>query len=82
MGSAFPATRIIRSDRSGVPARPATGSPIGRSHGKIILMPPGQHVGLQTDDAEAFCASLGFRPQPLFMSAISGEWLANEASKP
>src|SRR5437868_10256058 len=28
---------------------------------------PGQHIGLQTDDAEAFYTSLGFRPQPIFM---------------
>ena len=49
---------------------------------RLLDRVPGQHVGLQTDDAEAFYASLGFRPQPLFMSAISGEWLANEASKP
>ena len=49
---------------------------------RLIDRVPGQHIGLQTDDAEAFYASLGFRPQPLFMSAISGEWLANEANKP
>src|ERR1700745_1255300 len=30
---------------------------------------PGQHVGLQTDDAQAFYASLGYRYQPAFMSA-------------
>lgn len=36
---------------------------------------PGQHVGLQTDDAHAFYASLGFRPQPEFMSAVVGAWL-------
>lgn len=41
---------------------------------------PGQHIGLQTDDAEAFYASLGYRPQPAFMSAISGTWLANAAN--
>ena len=39
---------------------------------------PGQHVGLQTDDAEAFYASLGYRHQPVFMSAVVGEWLVNE----
>src|SRR5271154_264513 len=31
---------------------------------------PGQHVGLQTDDAESFYATLGFAPQPVVMSAI------------
>ena len=41
----------------------------------------GQHIGLQTDDAEAFYASLGYRPQPAFMSAISGTWLANDANE-
>jgi ribosomal protein S18 acetylase RimI-like enzyme len=42
---------------------------------------PGQHIGLQTDDAEAFYTSLGFRPQPIFMSAVSGEWLDNDANR-
>ena len=41
---------------------------------------PGQHIGLQTDDAESFYASLGYRHQPVFMSAIVGTWLANEAN--
>jgi hypothetical protein len=36
---------------------------------------PGQHVGLQTGDAQAFYATLGFRPQPEFMSAVVGVWL-------
>ena len=36
---------------------------------------PGQHVGLQTDDAQAFYTSLGFRSQPEFMSAVVGVWL-------
>jgi ribosomal protein S18 acetylase RimI-like enzyme len=42
---------------------------------------PGQHIGLQTDDAEAFYGSLGYRPQPVFMSAIAGTWLANDANE-
>jgi hypothetical protein len=41
----------------------------------------GFHGGQRLDDAETFYASLSFRPQPLFMSVISGEWLANEANK-
>ena len=41
---------------------------------------PGQHVGLQTDDAQALYASLGFRPQPEFWSLVSGRWLDNEAN--
>lgn len=36
---------------------------------------PGQHVGLQTGEAQSFYASLGFRPQPEFMSKIVGTWL-------
>jgi ribosomal protein S18 acetylase RimI-like enzyme len=42
---------------------------------------PGQHIGLQTDDAEAFYTSLGFRPQPIFMSAVIGEYLHNDANR-
>jgi predicted GNAT family acetyltransferase len=42
---------------------------------------PGQHIGLQTDDATAFYAALGFGPQPEFWSLVVGEWLANEANK-
>ncbi len=42
---------------------------------------PGQHIGLQTDDAEAFYTSLGFRPQPIFMSAVIGTWLDNDANR-
>ncbi len=42
---------------------------------------PGQHIGLQTDDAEAFYRSLGFRPQPIFMSAVIGAWLDNDANR-
>ncbi|MGZ8762300.1 MAG: GNAT family N-acetyltransferase [Acidimicrobiia bacterium] len=41
---------------------------------------PGQHIGLQTDDAEGFYTSVGFRPQPAFMSAVVGEWLDNDAN--
>ena len=42
---------------------------------------PGQHIGLQTDDAEAFYASLGFQPQPAFMSRVVGRWLDNDANR-
>jgi ribosomal protein S18 acetylase RimI-like enzyme len=41
---------------------------------------PGQHIGLQTDHAHAFYTSLGFRPQPTFMSAVIGGWLDNDAN--
>ncbi len=42
---------------------------------------PGQHVGLQTDDAEAFYRSLGFCAQPEFMSVVVGTWLGNAANR-
>ncbi len=42
---------------------------------------PGQHIGLQTDDAQAFYASLGFRPQPAFLSLVVGTWLDNAANR-
>jgi ribosomal protein S18 acetylase RimI-like enzyme len=42
---------------------------------------PGQHVGLQTDDAQALYESLGFRPQPEFWSRVVGTWLDNEANR-
>jgi len=42
---------------------------------------PGQHVGLQTDDMEAFYASLGFGPQPEFLSRVVGTWLDNDANR-
>ena len=47
---------------------------------QLMSRVPGQHIGLQTDEAEAFYASLGYRHQPVFMSAVVGEWLANEAN--
>ena len=42
---------------------------------------PGQHIGLQTDDAQALYESLGFRPQPEFWSIVSGTWLDNDANR-
>jgi len=42
---------------------------------RLMDQVPGQHVGLQTDDAQDFYASLGFRPQPEFMSSVVGVWL-------
>jgi predicted GNAT family acetyltransferase len=47
----------------------------------LIEEVPGQHVGLQTDDARAFYASLGFRPQPEFMSLVVGTWLEPESGR-
>ena len=43
---------------------------------------PGQHVGLQTHDMQAFYASLGFGPQPEFLSRVVGTWLDNDANRP
>jgi ribosomal protein S18 acetylase RimI-like enzyme len=40
---------------------------------------PGQHVGLQTDEAQSFYAALGFQHQPHFMSLVVGTWLDNDA---
>lgn len=42
---------------------------------------PGQHIGLQTDDAEHFYAALGFRRQPQFLSLVVGRWLDNDANR-
>jgi hypothetical protein len=40
---------------------------------------PGQHVGLQTENAQRLYESLGFRPQPEFWSTVVGTWLDNDA---
>jgi len=48
---------------------------------QLMSRVPGQHVGLQTDEAESFYASLGYAHQPVFMSAIVGTWLDNEANR-
>ena len=48
---------------------------------QLIAAVPGEHVGLQTDDAQAFYESLGFRPQPEFWSLVSGTWLDNDANR-
>lgn len=42
---------------------------------------PGQHIGLQTDDAQELYQTLGFRPQPEFWSLVVGTWLDNEANR-
>jgi len=42
---------------------------------------PGQHIGLQTDDAQPLYESLGFRPQPEFWSCVVGTWLDNDANR-
>ncbi len=42
---------------------------------------PGQHIGLQTDDAQEFYRSLGFEPQPEFWSLVVRRWLDNDANR-
>jgi ribosomal protein S18 acetylase RimI-like enzyme len=49
--------------------------------GALLEHAGGQHVGLQVDDARAFYTSLGFCPQPEFMSLVVGRWLHNEANR-
>jgi predicted GNAT family acetyltransferase len=47
----------------------------------LMARVPGQHIALQTDDAQAFYASLGFRPQPELYSIVVGTWLDNDANR-
>ena len=47
---------------------------------QLMACVPGHHIALQTDDAQALYASLGFRPQPELMSIVVGAWLDNEAN--
>ncbi len=42
---------------------------------------PGQHVGLQTSDAQPLYTSLGFELQPEFWSRVVGSWLDNDANR-
>jgi GNAT superfamily N-acetyltransferase len=48
---------------------------------QLVAQVPGQHIGLQTDDAQTFYATLGFRSQPEFLSFVVGTWLDNEANR-
>lgn len=48
---------------------------------RLIAAVPGQHIGLQTEDADEFYAGLGFRRQPEFMSLVVGRWLDNDANR-
>jgi RimJ/RimL family protein N-acetyltransferase len=47
---------------------------------RLLEQLPGQHLGLQTDAAQALYESLGFRRQPEFWSRVSGTWLDNDAN--
>ena len=42
---------------------------------------PGQHIALQTDDAQKFYERLGFRRQPELLSVVVGTWLDNAANR-
>ena len=42
---------------------------------------PGQHIGLQTDDAQRLYEQLGFKQQPEFWSLVAGRWLENDANR-
>ena len=48
---------------------------------RLLEQVPGQHIGLQTDNAQPLYATLGFEPQPEFWSIVSGSWLDNEANR-
>ena len=47
----------------------------------LMTRVPGQHIALQTDDAQALYAGLGFRPHPELMSIVVGTWLNNDANR-
>lgn len=47
----------------------------------LMDLVPGQHIGLQTDDAAAFYETLGFQRQPEFLSVVIGAWLDNAANR-
>jgi predicted GNAT family acetyltransferase len=49
--------------------------------GMLAEQVPGQHIGLQTDDAQALYRSLGYKPQPEFWSTVVGRWLDNDANR-
>jgi ribosomal protein S18 acetylase RimI-like enzyme len=48
---------------------------------RLLEQVPGQHVGLQTDDAQALYESLGFHPQPEFWSIVVGRLLDDDANR-
>jgi len=45
---------------------------------KLMSQLSGQHVYLQTDDAQELYAKLGFVEQPTGMSKVVGKWLVND----
>ena len=49
--------------------------------GLLLDEVPGQHVGLQTDDAQELYRPLGFEQQPEFWSRTVEMWLDNDANR-
>jgi GNAT superfamily N-acetyltransferase len=47
---------------------------------RLAATVPGQHLGLFTDDMQAFYASLGFAERPTFMDAVVGTWLDGDSA--
>jgi predicted GNAT family acetyltransferase len=47
----------------------------------LVAEVPGQHVALQTDNASALYAGLGFRPDEGWMARVVGTWLDNEGNR-
>lgn len=47
----------------------------------LIGRVPGQHIGLQTGQAQDLYESLGFQPQPEFWALVAGTWLDNNANR-
>ena len=47
----------------------------------LLQQVPGQHVGLQTDNAQRFYESLGFHAQPDFWSVVVGSWRDDDANR-
>jgi len=47
----------------------------------LMARVPGQHIGLQTDHAQALYEALGFQPQPEMWSTVVGTWLDNDANR-
>jgi len=63
------------------PIPPSVGRGVASGMIRFLLEKvPGQHVGLQTDDAQGLYHSLGFRPQPEFLSIVVGRWLDHPAN--
>jgi predicted GNAT family acetyltransferase len=49
--------------------------------GMLLDEVPGQHVALQTDEAAALYASLGFEPGHGWMTRVVGRWLEDDGNR-